>query len=176
MTAFDVRQNSGLSTWFPTLLNRKMVDQDTVRAIGRNDVVWTPTAQEGANNAVRGQYPLYLGATSQFGAIVAGEPNLPLKPLNPEEGTVVLNRAAAAVKDGPHPNAAKLLIDWLVSAEGQRVFVAAEGLAPVRKDVPDFTPQALRFTPTRIVVPTIEEERDNVKLFREGWLAKLWNR
>lgn len=176
MTAYDVRQNSGLSTWFPTLLNRKMVDLETVTAIGRNDIAWTPTALDGANNVVRGQHALYLGATSQLGAILASEPRLPLKPLNMQEGTVVLNRAAAVVKDGPHHNAAKLLIDWLISAEGQRVFVEAEGLAPVRKDVPDFTPQALRFTPSKIVVPTIEEERDNVKLFREGWLAKLWNR
>ena len=176
MSSYDVRQNSGLSTWFPTLLNRKLVDQDTVQAIGRNDVKWMPTALDAAYTVVQGEAAIVLLATSQFGAIVASEPSLALKPLTMEEGTVVLNRAVAAVRDGPHPNAAKLLINWLLSKEGQMVFVKAESLTPARKDVPDFTPAALRLTPSRLVVPTLDEEKENTRLFREGWLAKLWGR
>ena len=35
----------------------------------------------------------------------------------------------------PHPNAAKLFVNWMASPEGMGVHALAEGQVPVRKDV-----------------------------------------
>lgn len=178
MTAFDPRQNSSLSTVFPTLLNRKVIDEATVKAIGLNDVNFYPTADEPARGIIQGKHPLYLaGSTAHMGTfIVSAGRTLPVKALDSGEGVIAANRSIGAVKDGPHPNAARLFINWVLSQEGQMVLVKAQGAVPVRKDVPDFTPSSLRVSPARLVVPTIEEEKENTRLFRDGWLAKLWNR
>ncbi|WP_416979753.1 ABC transporter substrate-binding protein [Streptomyces sp. T028] len=50
------------------------------------------------------------------------------------EGTVVVPRAASVVKTAPHANAARLFVDFLLSAEGQAA-VAKGGLTPFREDV-----------------------------------------
>jgi len=52
------------------------------------------------------------------------------------DGTPVQPRYAATLKDAAHPNAAALLQDYLLSAEGQTV-VCASGLTAVREDVVD---------------------------------------
>ncbi|MFJ7998154.1 ABC transporter substrate-binding protein [Streptomyces sp. NPDC096310] len=50
------------------------------------------------------------------------------------EGTVVMPRSASILKTAPHPNAARLFVDFLLSAEGQTA-VAKGGLSPYREDV-----------------------------------------
>lgn len=178
LTAFDPRQNSALSTVFPTLMNRKLIDQETVRAIGMNDVKFVPTSDEAARGVVQGQYAVYLlGSTAHMGTfIMSAGTALPVKALDSDEGVIAANRAIGVIKDSPHPNAAKVFTNWVLSLEGQMVLVKAQGAVPVRKDVPDFTPASLRVSQSRTVVPTIEEEKENTRLFRDGWLAKLWGR
>ncbi len=178
ITAFDPRQNSALSTVFPTLINRKLIDQDTVRAIGMNDVKFVPTSDEAAKSVIRGQYALYLiTSTANMGTfIMSAGTALPVKALDSAEGVIAANRSIGVIKDSPHPNAAKLFTNWVLSQEGQMVLAKAQGAVPVRKDVPDFTPATLRVSQSRVVMPTIEEEKENTRLFRDSWLAKLWNR
>ena len=167
---------SGYNYFLP-LLKRKLIDLDTLQAIGRNDIGWTPTANDAVNNLIRGQYPLHFGAGgSVYTTLVTAEPTLPVKQLNMEEGVVISNTAIALVKDGPHPNAAKLWVNWYFEPEGQKEYGGVKGLVPVRKDVPDFTPEKLRMTPTNLIVPSAEEEVENLKRFQEGYLAKLWGR
>ncbi|MFF5986610.1 ABC transporter substrate-binding protein [Prauserella flavalba] len=51
-----------------------------------------------------------------------------------DDGTVVLPRAAAIAADSPHPNTAKLFLDFLLSADGQAA-VAQGGLTSFREGV-----------------------------------------
>ena len=51
-----------------------------------------------------------------------------------KEGQVLLGNQAAAVKRGPHPNAGKLLVDFLLSKEGADVFVEGEAIYSFRKN------------------------------------------
>ncbi|MEV7107700.1 ABC transporter substrate-binding protein [Streptomyces atroolivaceus] len=50
------------------------------------------------------------------------------------EGTLLIPRGVSIVKTAPHPNAARLFLDFVLSAEGQAA-VAAGGLVPYRPDV-----------------------------------------
>jgi iron(III) transport system substrate-binding protein len=48
--------------------------------------------------------------------------------------TAAFSRTAAIVKDGPHPNAAKLFLDFMLSKEGQDA-IASKGMPSLREDV-----------------------------------------
>ena len=173
----DPRIVSGSGNFFTTLLQRKLMDQETVRAIGTNNVNYVTTDQESRTGLIQGRYSLILMVSpGSFATALKEGITLPVKPLAFEEGTLVTNRAMTAIKGSPHPNAAKLLMDWLLTLEGQTVFLQAVGLPPVRSDVPDFTPPAMRFTPVKVIAPTLEEEKENLRMFRENYLAKLWGR
>ena len=170
------RISSGPSIFFGTMIQRKLTDSDTVRDIGKGSE-FTSTDDEGAKLLIQGRYALWPGIGGRVvSPFLVQEPNLPIKFVAIEEGTVASGNAMAAINNGPHPNAARLLINWLLTPEGQTVFNKPQGIVPIRKDVPDFTPPALRFTPTRIMIPTIDEERENTLLFRESWLPKLWEK
>ncbi|ETX04651.1 ABC transporter substrate-binding protein [Candidatus Entotheonella palauensis] len=58
-----------------------------------------------------------------------------------KEGQVMLGNQAAVLKGAPHPNAGKLLIEFLLSKEGADIFVEGEAIYIFRKDyeVPEAT-------------------------------------
>ena len=56
-----------------------------------------------------------------------------------KEGQVMLGNQAAVIKGAPHPNAAKLFIEYLLSKEGTDVFVVGEMMYSFMKD---YTPPA----------------------------------
>lgn len=63
---------------------------------------------------------------------------LPVKPFPPfKEGTYVSvgNGGPVAIKNPPHPNAARVLINWMLSREGQEIYSKAHGQATRRNDV-----------------------------------------
>lgn len=63
---------------------------------------------------------------------------LPIKPLpTPKEGTYGSGGSGSVVvlKNAPHPNAAKVFLNWLLAREGQEVFTKAMGQATRRLDV-----------------------------------------
>jgi ABC-type Fe3+ transport system substrate-binding protein len=51
----------------------------------------------------------------------------------PQEGVVVLNWPMAILKGTRHPNAAKLLMDYLLSEDGMRAMVVGEGVFSFRE-------------------------------------------
>jgi iron(III) transport system substrate-binding protein len=55
------------------------------------------------------------------------DPKSQMVSANPKEGIVILGSHLAILKGAPHPNAAKLFVDFLLSEEGARVFAAGEG-------------------------------------------------
>ncbi|MES0179042.1 ABC transporter substrate-binding protein [Mesorhizobium sp. M0025] len=60
--------------------------------------------------------------------------NPTLTVLYPEDYTIAASRAAFISKNAPHPNAAKLFLDYMLSKAGQKA-VAEAGLPSVRSDV-----------------------------------------
>ncbi|MDO8635439.1 MAG: extracellular solute-binding protein [Dehalococcoidia bacterium] len=173
----DPRITSGASNFFTTLFKRKLIDEESIRAIGMNNVNYVSITQEATTGLIQGRYSILMMVSPGTLTPALKEAGvLPIKPLPLEEGTLVTNRSMTAIKGGPHPNATRLFMDWLLTQEGQTVFLKAASLPPVRNDVPDYTPNSLRITPVKAIAPTLEEERENLRLFREGWLAKLWNR
>lgn len=61
----------------------------------------------------------------------------------PTDSTLVLSRIAVLPKTAPHPNAAKIWLDYLLSKRGQTVLSSRSELFSIRNDVPsEFTAEA----------------------------------
>ena len=75
----------------------------------------------------RGEYPLYFPFTLPDSLELKG---LPVKPILPPEGSPYVRFDGAIFKGAPHPNAARLFMDFLLSDEGQLSY-ANLGFMPV---------------------------------------------
>ncbi len=73
--------------------------------------------------------------------MVAGAP---VRPLDLKEGNLMRTNNFLATKNGPHPNATKVFLNWVYSREGHLVYTKALGLDGIRNDIPSAAPDFLR--------------------------------
>ncbi len=122
---------SGIDYVFGQDIEQKLADQKPFFATQAGPI-WT------ALN--RGEYAIFLSG---------GHPDLisnrkagaPVKQVRPAEGVGVTPIGQSLLKNAPHPNAAKLWIEWSLSEEGQSL-LAAQGYAVVRKGIKAKEPEA----------------------------------
>ena len=90
-----------------------------------------------AENLAKGKIALTSGISySEFLPFIKA--NLPVQPLPmPKEGLYVSGGYGhlTVLKNPPHPNAAKVFINWLLSRDGQEVFTRGMGVGSRRLDV-----------------------------------------
>jgi iron(III) transport system substrate-binding protein len=98
------------------------------------------SARQVLDQVIAGEYPIALNIFNHHATISArqGAPAawLPISP------AVTVFSIAGITKDAPHPNAAKLFLDFLVSEEGQKLYRDADYIS-VHPNVPPRDP-ALR--------------------------------
>ena len=91
----------------------------------------------------------------------------------PEEGAVLLPQSMFILAKAPHPNAARLWVDFLLSETGQTLLVEGEamvsGRSGFRSPLPDYAPPigSLRLIP----VDWQGLSADRVRTLREEWVA-----
>ena len=83
--------------------------------------------QEGFEKLSRGEYHISGFAPCDQGMRYVDD-GAPIKPLDFKEGIVVRKFRLVALNHLPHPNATKVLINWLLSKEGQLVLTKAKHL------------------------------------------------
>ena len=85
---------------------------------GENDVVFNPASSTAFKSVETGEY--VVGLTYEDGAstlLKAGATNI--KMVYPEEGASASAFGCSLIKGAKHPNAAKAMINYLMSADGQ---------------------------------------------------------
>ena len=96
-----------------------------------------------------------------------------LKFILPEEGVVLLPQTMFILKKAPHPNAAKLWVDFILSEEGQAIVVKGEALISGREGfkspLPEYAPpiDSLKLIPVDWKSLSTEE----LKKIRAEWTA-----
>ncbi len=80
-----------------------------------------------------GEYP--IGLTFEQAAFDYLKGGAPIGLIYPSEGTAITLDGSAIMKNAPHPNAARLFLDFTVSKEMQELMVGRFGRRSVRKDV-----------------------------------------
>lgn len=118
----------------------RMKSEDYLRKLLKQDVVLMKDERLLTESVVRGRYPIMMGVNAAsietFRAEgLAGN----LKPLAPDSpGGSTLSGGfghVMLINKAPHPNAAKLFANWVLSREGQQAYVDATNLKSRRADV-----------------------------------------
>jgi iron(III) transport system substrate-binding protein len=118
---------------------------DFIRELGRQELVLIRDRQQQVDLVGTGRYPILLGGSDHTveERVSHGAPIAVVEPPKLKEGTDIsaANGNVALFNRAPHPNAAKLYINWLLSQEGQTAFARELGYVSGRADVPaDYLP------------------------------------
>jgi iron(III) transport system substrate-binding protein len=124
----------GTATWAFFL---KIKGEEFLKKLAAQEMLLSRDQRQLGDGLAKGKVNLTIGLTyySLAPFLKAG---LPLKPLpQAKEGTYTScgSGALSIVKNSPHPNAAKVFVNWLLSKEGQEVYGKAMGQATRRLDV-----------------------------------------
>ncbi len=111
-----------------------------LEALLANGVVLSNDDRQILDWVARGQYPIAI-AHSDLLATELKERGVPIEQLSADalrEGSYLTPGFAsvAAVNQAPHPNAAKLYLNWMLSQEGQTDWTKASGYTSRRLDAP----------------------------------------
>jgi len=113
---------------------------DFIRALATQDITIMRNFQQEVDSVGQGRYPILIGTADAIAEerIRQGVPVQIVDPRTLKEGGDVspANGALGLINKAPHPNAAKVYINWLLSKEGQTGFAKASGYISARTDVP----------------------------------------
>ncbi len=131
--------------------------------------------EESLQKVMSCEYPIQLWQISgRVYQRVQEDATLDLGVAWPEEGVVVLGTSMAILKGSRHPNAAKLLMEFLLSEEGMTAFVTGEGVfslregfqppAAVKKYTPDIgTVKAMPVNWGALTIPEVRRIQDEFR-------------
>ncbi|MBI4288567.1 MAG: extracellular solute-binding protein [Chloroflexi bacterium] len=141
----------------------KVVDLDFYRQFAKQDVkFWGGNPREAAMMVARGEYLMEVGnSTDTVGPLMAA--GAPLQTVAFTDGVTGQLGNVVVAKGPPHPNAARVFVNWLLSPAGQRAYTEAAHSTPVRKDVPDFVDPHARMDNPKVLARTWDLEQWAVK-------------
>lgn len=115
----------------------KIVGVDYLRELAKQEPVIIRDQRLQVEWLAHGKYPIAMAPKSDPITELT-KAGAPLAIITPEEGMflAVGSGNVALVNRAPHPNAAKVLINWLLSAEGQALWVSSQRTHSLRLDVP----------------------------------------
>ena len=135
---------------FSAMLYNALVDEEFFRKLAAQKNIMTRDQDLQGNWLAQGKYPIALWLSS--GAIAKYmEAGAFVKPIfDVKEGTVAGSAGSglSVLNKAPHPNAAKVFVNWFLSREGQaivqksvrkqtrRIDVSTEGLNPIETRIP----------------------------------------
>jgi ABC-type Fe3+ transport system substrate-binding protein len=110
-----------------------------LRELAKQNIVPLPIAARAVlDRVIAGEYPMGLDMNSSH-AVISAAVGAPVRfvPLDPVTMTMQI---AGISRDAPHPNAARLFLDFIISRAGQEVFRDADYI-PMRPDVAPKSPE-----------------------------------
>jgi iron(III) transport system substrate-binding protein len=120
----DFRAIGGGSSYFSVTYEK--FGREFHEKLAQQNVSFTRDMREAERRVARGEYAIYLPWLLNYLPSLKG---LPVKAVVPKEGVVYLPYASSLLSKAPHPNAGRVLIDFMLSDEGQAIY-ASEGLLP----------------------------------------------
>lgn len=111
------------------------------RLFGETDIVLSRDSRQMVDWLGHGKFAigLFVGSAGEVERSI--RQGLPLAEVAPTTGSVSMGtpRAVNLVQGAPHPNAARVYINWLMSREGQIAYQKATGNNSLRTDIPKDT-------------------------------------
>ena len=103
-------------------------------AFGRTGIVTLPTTGAMLDRIAAGEALFGYNLLGSY-ALLRAETDPAIGVVLPRDYTLVLSRVAFIARSAPHPNAARLWLDYLLSARGQHLLARNPGFFSVRADV-----------------------------------------
>ncbi|HMN82345.1 MAG TPA: extracellular solute-binding protein [Burkholderiaceae bacterium] len=122
--------------------------------------VFTRDISDAERRVARGEMPVYIPFTFANFRQLKG---LPVKAVVPAEGATYVNYEVALLKGAPHPNAARLLMNFFLEKEAQAIY-ANGGYVPTAKGVSASAPPEIRELIEVKLLGTTSPERQNEML------------
>ena len=141
-----------------------------VRAFGENGAIYYPTAENVLGSIVNGHAAIGYDIIGSYALdVVRRNPRIGM--VLPRDYSLTMSRIVVIPAAARHPHAAQLFLDLMLSRQGQAA-LAAEGMPPIRDDVPDPQGLDLKHAPLRAirVGPGLLVTQD--KLTREHFMRK----
>jgi ABC-type Fe3+ transport system substrate-binding protein len=132
--------SSGIGGFVGTVLAEMGEDKGRayLRELARQNIAPLPgSAREVLDHVIAGEYAIALQIFNHH-AVISAKKGAPVDWIKMEPATGNLS-TISVLKNAPHPNAAKLLADFIISREGQEVFRAADYIT-AHPDVPSLEP------------------------------------
>ena len=132
---------------------------------------------EVAQMVARGEYAVYwaAGIDNYLSPLIKEGAPISVTPM--KEGTIAQSSTLMILEASSHPNAAKLFVNWILTADGQRVLHEVRGAPPFRKDLPDFSPALIASLKFDKIIPFTWELADQVNTdVRGGLMEKLFGK
>lgn len=115
--ADDTRAAGGGYLWYFVTYN--LLGEEFHHKVAANAPIFTRDQRESHRRVARGEFALYLPMTLPDSLLLKG---LPVKAIIPTEGVPYVLYGNALLKNAPHPNAAKLYIDFLQTREPELIY------------------------------------------------------
>jgi iron(III) transport system substrate-binding protein len=115
------------------------------------------------------------GLAEWAGYVLYHDRKAPIAFVAPQDGLPAAALATGVMDKAPHPEAARLYVDWLMSLRGQKVYQETPDLmyGSVRKDAPPM-PGGLRLADFKLLAPTdMADYQASHKTFNNDWNAML---
>jgi iron(III) transport system substrate-binding protein len=161
--------------WLVAIVNDERLGWKFIEELGRNKPVLERGHAGMAQKVAAGEYVAAVEmADFHLHNIRAAAPSVPVRGVWPKEGVPREPWTAGILKRAPHPNAAKLYMDFLLSPEGQAIYVKLMGWRSARADVaaPDIKEAPATAETIKAGLPLEETLK-----VRDGYIAKwkqLW--
>ncbi len=168
MAMQDPRGSGGAMTTLIGVSKEQTLGLDYIRKLGQQDVFLGRETQQLLTDLIRGEHAVLL-APSAGNLVTQREKNAaaPFKQIKPTEGLALTLLWISLVKNAPHPNAARLWLNWRMSQEGQEM-LGKQGQAPVRNGVK--TPhEETTIEGSKIMYLDVGQDNDSVPEYTKLW-------
>jgi iron(III) transport system substrate-binding protein len=141
----------------------KNLGWDYYQKLAKNGAMVVQGGQQVSDMVKRGERLIAVAASNSYAAD-AKLAGFPIEAVYPKDGTFIVPAPTAIIKGGPHPNAAKLFMNFLLSDEAQQMYPAAGGYS-AREDIPApaGSPTIESLTITPIDLDYIDKEGPAIK-------------
>lgn len=137
----DVRAPGGGFVWFSATL--RAFGEDYERKMAAQGIVFSRDPTSDQQRVARGEYPLRIPQSFAGYSLIAGQ-GLPIKLISPTEGASYVEFVWGLMKHAPHPNAARLFMNFYLTAQEQLNY-ANNGLYPTVQGVDALMDPARRY-------------------------------
>lgn len=152
--------------WFFSTHDR--IGEDYVKKVAEQKLVFTRDQRESQRRTARGEYSIYMPVILTDFSDLKG---LPVKFIIPEEGVPYVLYGNVLLKKAPHPNAAKLYLDFMQSPTVQKIY-AGLGYGPVLDGMTEGLPADVKAISEAKLYGTTDTTRQNEMLAKSKEIFK----